>query len=67
MKKQDLKNETPADAKPVLPARAFVNIYEDEQGKFIGDTEYESYNWAYENRDQLSTYVETVEIVRHGR
>jgi hypothetical protein len=64
---KELTNQTPADVNPVLPARAFVNIYKDEQGRFISDTEYKSYNSAYENRDQFSTYVETVEIVRHSR
>lgn len=45
--------------------RAFVNLYEDEEGRFIGDQEYTSYKSAYENRDDLTTYRETVEIVRH--
>ena len=45
--------------------RAFVNVYEDEDGRFIGDEEYISYQSAFENRDDLSTYRETVEIVRH--
>ena len=52
---------------PVLAARAFVNIYEDTEARFIGDAEYETWEEAYSERDELSTYVETVEIVRrHG-
>jgi hypothetical protein len=51
----------------VLPARAFVNIYEDTEGRYIGDAEWETWEEAYSERDELSTYVETVEIVRkHG-
>lgn len=45
--------------------RAFVNIYEDEEGRFISDKEYDSFKSAFENRDDLSIYRETVEIVRH--
>lgn len=67
MKKDTLNHQTPADAKPVLAARAFVNIYEDTEGKFIGDAEWETWDEAYSERDDLSSYVETVEIVRrHG-
>lgn len=43
--------------------RTFVNIYQDEEGKFFGK-EYDTYEEAYSNRDILSSYVETVEIVR---
>lgn len=42
----------------------FVNVYYDASGRFLGDEDYESYEAAYNSRDQLSTYVETVEIVR---
>jgi len=44
--------------------RAFVNIYQDEKGRYISDSEYTTYEQAFENRDALSTYIETVEIVR---
>lgn len=58
---------SPNDAKPVVSRRAFVNIYGDANGRFLGDEDYDSYEAAFENRDQLSAYVETVEIVRqHG-
>ena len=46
--------------------RAFVNIYHDEEGKYIGDFEYDSFQEAFDHRDNLRSYVETVEIVRHG-
>lgn len=45
--------------------RAFVNVYEDDDGRFISDEEYSSYDSAFENKDDLSTYRETVEIVRY--
>ncbi len=41
----------------------FVNVYGDANGRFLGDEDYQSYEAAYEGRG-LSTYVETVEIVR---
>lgn len=49
----------------VVSKRAFVNVYEDDEGRFIGDEEYTTYESAFENRDDLSTYRETVEIIRH--
>lgn len=58
---------SPNDAKPVVSRRAFVNIYNDANGRFLGDKDYDTYEAAFGNRDQLTTYVETVEIVRpHG-
>lgn len=46
--------------------RAFVNIYEDEDGeRFISREDYSEFQHAFEMRDEVSTYVETVEIVRH--
>lgn len=47
--------------------RAFVNVYSDAYGRYLGDVDYESYEEAYSARDKLSTYTETIEIVsRHG-
>lgn len=43
----------------------FVNVYLDDKGRFLGDHEYETYQEAFSNRDDLSTYVETVEIIRY--
>ena len=61
------KIEETNGAKPIVMRRAFVNVYGDANGRFLGDEDYESYEAAYEARDQLSTYVETVEVVRqHG-
>jgi len=51
--------------KNICPQKCtFVNIYEDKEGKFIGDTEYNSFREAFKNRDKLSSYLETVEIRR---
>ena len=44
--------------------RVFVNIYEDKQGRFISVCDHTTYKDAYESRDDLSTYIETVEIIR---
>ena len=43
----------------------FVNVYFDEEGKFLGDHEYSKYKYAYEMRDDLDNYVETIQIIRH--
>lgn len=45
-------------------SKTFINIYEDEKGKFISNLEYDSYESAFDNRDDLTTYIETVEIIR---
>ena len=42
----------------------WVNIYEDIQGRYIGDSEYSSYQEAFDERDELYTYLETVQINR---
>lgn len=47
-----------------MPEQTFVNIYQDADGRYIGDTEYPSYEDAFESRDDLTTYIETVEIIR---
>ncbi|MCH8067818.1 MAG: hypothetical protein IID16_00895 [Candidatus Marinimicrobia bacterium] len=44
--------------------RVFVNIYEDKKGRFISVCDHTTYKDAYESRDDLSTYIETVEIIR---
>lgn len=44
--------------------RSFINIYEDKQGRFLSGCDYTTYKDAYESRDNLSTYIETVEIIR---
>ena len=48
-----------------MQQRAFVNVYSDGIGRFIGDKDYDSYEAAFEGRDQLSGYVETVAIIRN--
>jgi len=45
---------------------SFANIYQDGEGRFLGDTEYHTHAEALRFRDKLSSYVETVEIVRRG-
>jgi len=59
---------TPTEkATPIVPHRTFVNVYCDDNGRFLGDEDYQSYEAAYNSRDKLSTYIETIEIVRkHG-
>jgi hypothetical protein len=49
---------------PSVKADGWVNIYEDIQGRYIGDCEYSSYQEALDERDELSTYLETVQISR---
>ena len=49
---------------PSVKAEGWVNIYEDIQGRYIGDSEYSSYQEALDERDELSTYLETVQISR---
>ena len=49
---------------PSVKADGWVNIYEDIQGRYIGDSEYSSYQEAFDERDELSTYLETVQISR---
>ena len=49
---------------PSVKADGWVNIYEDIQGRYIGDSEYSSYQEALDERDELSTYLETVQISR---
>lgn len=48
-----------------LKKRYFVNIYKDNIDRFISDIDYNSYKEAYDNRDKLTTYIETVEIKRN--
>lgn len=44
--------------------RVFINIYENHKGRFISLKDYATHKGAYENRDDLSSYIETVEIIR---
>lgn len=46
------------------PSRTFVNIYQDDEGRFISDNDHNSYEDAIKDKDFLGTYVETVEIIR---
>jgi len=47
--------------------RTFVNVYVDEDGRHISDIDHPSYQEAYDERDNLSTYIETVEIIRQKK
>lgn len=47
-----------------ISRRYFVNVYTDTFGRFISTEDYESYEDAVSNKDNLSSYLETVEIVR---
>jgi len=47
-----------------IEAGAFINIYEDQDGKYISDDEYPTYNEARRNRDAVAIYVETVRIIK---
>ena len=42
----------------------FVNIYKDDKGRFISDEEYSTWREAFDNKDDISTYSETVQILR---
>lgn len=44
--------------------RSFVNIYEDDTGRYISDWEFDNYDDAYRNRDNFANYKETVQIIR---
>lgn len=46
--------------------KQFVNIYADEVGRWISDEHYETYEEAFDNRDVVSTYIETVKITRYN-
>jgi hypothetical protein len=52
----------PVEAMDSLPAQKFVNIYEDDNGRFISDTYYESYAEAFEGRDPVN-YLTTIEFI----
>ena len=41
----------------------YANFYQDETGKFISDEYFDSYKKAFDNRDNLSTYVGTFLII----
>ena len=59
--------QSPAFLVGAVISRAFVNVYNGDDNRFLSDEDYDSYEAAFEGRDKLSSYVETVEIVRqHG-
>ena len=66
----EVQNTTSSQHNAKLPVsrRAFVNIYKDRYGnRHISDEDYDSYEAAIDGKDDISTFVETVEIVRqHG-
>ena len=64
MKNKTQKLKKLNDEKSIISHRTFVNVYRDDNGRYFGDEDYNSYEAAFANRDQVSTYVETVEIVR---
>ena len=64
MKNKTQKLKKLNDEKSIISHRTFVNVYRDDNGRYLGDEDYSSYESAFTNRDQVSTYVETVEIVR---
>ena len=41
----------------------YVNIYQDEKGRYLSDDDYSTYKDAYDNRDDLANYVKTVGII----
>ena len=47
--------------------RTFVNVYEDDEGRYISDKDSSSYKEAYDGRDNIKAYLETVEIIRHKK
>lgn len=42
----------------------WVNVYKDDEGRFLGDAEYDTFKSCYENRDKLNSYIETAQILR---
>jgi hypothetical protein len=44
------------------PSLRWVNVYEDDKGKFISDAYYDSFKEAFEGRDELGPYLGTVGI-----
>lgn len=45
--------------------KRFINIYSDTEvdGRIISNQDYDNAQECYDNRDKLSTYLETVEII----
>jgi len=61
------EEQSPAFLVGAVISRAFVNVYNGGDNRFLSDEDYDSYESAFEGRDKLSSYVETVEIIRqHG-
>ena len=48
-----------------LEEREFVNLYQDEAGYYISDEFMKTYDEAFNCRDLLSTYIETIAIIRN--
>lgn len=54
------------ESKQKTENRVFVNVYDNGNGRFLSH-DYASFDEAYENRADISTYIETVEIVRNEK
>lgn len=54
------------ESKQKTENRVFVNVYDNGNGRFLSN-DYASFDEAYENRADISTYIETVEIIRHEK
>lgn len=48
----------------VATKSAYFNIYEDDEGRFISNEDYNSYESAFENKDDVNAYKETVAVVK---
>lgn len=48
--------------KPEEIKETWVNLYKDHEGRFLGDTDFGSKELAFENRDQVSTYLCPIRI-----
>lgn len=38
----------------------YANVYQDKEGRFLSDEDYDTAKDAFENRDKLSTYLYTI-------
>jgi len=63
-----IRQQPPTDQPEVKDEpRTFVNVYEDDEGRYISDKDSSSYKEAYDGRDNIKAYLETVEIIRHKK
>jgi hypothetical protein len=53
------EKETPKERRP---SETWVNLYKDDNGRFLGDGDYGSKEMAEESADKLSTYVCAIRI-----